>query len=44
MVRTDSGTYLGAFVSAGLLCLVAALMAVFVGRKPAEPVLRPLPA
>lgn len=44
MVRTESGTYLGAFVSAGLLCLVAALMAAFVGRKPSEPVLRPLPA
>jgi predicted MFS family arabinose efflux permease len=44
MVRTDTGTYLGAFVSAGLLCLVAALMAAFVGRKPAEPALRPLPA
>jgi len=44
MIRTDTGTYLGAFVSAGLLCLVAALMAAFVGRKPAEPVLRPLPA
>jgi predicted MFS family arabinose efflux permease len=44
MVRTESGTYLGAFVSAGLLCLVAAMMAAFVGRKPSEPVLRPLPA
>jgi predicted MFS family arabinose efflux permease len=44
MVRTDTGSYLGAFVSAGLLCLVAALMAGFVGRSPREPALRPLPA
>ncbi|SEN13957.1 Sugar phosphate permease [Methylobacterium sp. UNC300MFChir4.1] len=44
MVRTESGTYLGAFVAAGLLCLVAALMAAFVGRKPDAPALRPLPA
>ena len=44
MVRTDTGTYLGAFVSAGLLCLVAALMAGFVGRGPREPALRPMPA
>ncbi|MCJ2090661.1 MFS transporter [Methylobacterium sp. E-005] len=44
MVRTDTGTYFGAFVSAGLLCLVAALMATFVGRSPREPALRPLPA
>ena len=44
MVRTDTGTYLGAFVSAGLLCLVAALMACFIGRDQSEPALRPVPA
>jgi predicted MFS family arabinose efflux permease len=44
MIRTESGTYFGAFISAGLLCLVAALMATFVGRKPAAPALHPLPA
>ncbi|MBE7244229.1 MAG: MFS transporter [Actinomycetospora chiangmaiensis] len=42
--RTGTGTYLGAFVAAGILCLVAAMMALFVGRRP-EPVLsRPVPA
>jgi MFS family permease len=40
----QSGTYLGAFVSAGLLCLVAAIMAAFVGRRPVAPALRPVPA
>ncbi|MDF2597939.1 MAG: major facilitator superfamily 1 [Methylobacterium brachiatum] len=44
MVRTDTGSYLGAFVSAGLLCLVAALMAGFVGRNPRAPALHPVPA
>lgn len=44
MIRTESGTYFGAFISAGLLCLVAAIMATFVGRKPAAPALHPLPA
>lgn len=45
VARTGSGTYLEAFVAAGLLCLVAAMMALFVGRKPeAEPEMQPLPA
>jgi predicted MFS family arabinose efflux permease len=44
VARTGTGTYFGAFVAAGLLCLVAALMSLFVGRRPAEPALRPLPA
>ncbi|WP_246412925.1 MFS transporter [Methylobacterium brachythecii] len=40
LVRTNSGDYFAAFVSAGLLCLVAALMALFVRteRADAEPV------
>lgn len=33
-VRTGTGDYVAAFVSAGLLCLVAALMALFIGRRP----------
>ncbi|MDP4023130.1 MFS transporter [Methylobacterium sp. NEAU 140] len=44
VARTETGTYLGAFVAAGLLCLVAALMALFVGRDRDAPALRPLPA
>ncbi|MCJ2015682.1 MFS transporter [Methylobacterium sp. J-076] len=45
VVRTGSGTYFEAFVAAGILCLVAAMMALFVGRKPeAEGAMRPLPA
>ena len=43
--RTATGTYLEAFVAAGILCLVAAMMALFVGRKTeAEEAMRPLPA
>lgn len=45
VARTGSGTYLEAFVAAGILCLVAAMMSLFVGRRPAdEPGMRPLPA
>ncbi len=45
VTRTETGTYLGAFVAAGILCLVAAMMALFVGRRPEpEPAMRPLPA
>ena len=36
LVRTNSGDYFAAFVSAGLLCLVAALMAMFVGDSGGE--------
>jgi sugar phosphate permease len=32
-LRTDTGSYLSAFVSAGALCLVAAVMVIFVGRE-----------
>lgn len=32
LLRTQSGSYLQAFVSAGLLCFVAALMVLFIGR------------
>lgn len=43
--RTASGTYFEAFVAAGILCLVAAMMALFVGRRPqGEAAMRPLPA
>lgn len=35
-VRTNTGDYFAAFVSAGLLCLVAALMALFIGSKRRE--------
>jgi sugar phosphate permease len=45
VARTGSGTYYSAFVAAGILCLVAAMMSLFVGRRPEEPAaLRPLPA
>ncbi|GEP10146.1 MFS transporter [Methylobacterium gnaphalii] len=47
VVRTNTGDYFAAFVSAGLLCLVAALMALFVGgsRAADEPFLAgPQPA
>lgn len=37
VARTGLGDYSAAFVSAGLLCLVAALMALFVGRDAGEP-------
>lgn len=33
-IRTNTGNYDGAFMAAGLLCLVAALMALFVGTRP----------
>ncbi|UMY17048.1 MFS transporter [Methylobacterium organophilum] len=42
-IRTGTGDYFAAFVSAGLLCLVAALMALFVGRRP-DPAALPAPA
>ncbi|GJE26927.1 MFS transporter [Methylobacterium organophilum] len=42
-IRTGTGDYFAAFVSAGLLCLVAALMALFVGRRP-DPAALPVPA
>ena len=32
LVRTSTGSYLGAFVSAGLLCMVAAVMVLVIGR------------
>ena len=35
LVRTATGSYFDAFFGAGLLCLVAALMALLIGRKPA---------
>ncbi len=31
ILRTDTGDYFSAFFSAGILCLVAAVMAVFIG-------------
>ena len=45
-VRTGTGDYFAAFVSAGLLCLVAALMALFIARHPQAPALagEPRPA
>ncbi len=33
-VRTGTGDYFSAFVSAGLLCLAAAMMALFIGTRP----------
>ena len=45
VARTGSGTYTQAFVAAGILCLVAAMMSLFVGRRPeAEVGMRPQPA
>jgi sugar phosphate permease len=32
-IRTDTGSYLSAFISAGALCLVAALMVITIGQK-----------
>jgi predicted MFS family arabinose efflux permease len=32
-LRTDTGSYLSAFISAGALCMVAALMVIFVGKE-----------
>jgi predicted MFS family arabinose efflux permease len=34
LARTFFGDYLGAFIAAGLLCLAAALLVLFVGRRP----------
>ncbi len=34
VARTGTGTYVQAFVAAGILCLVAAMMSLFVGRRP----------
>src|SRR3954452_10454046 len=33
-IRTGTGDYFGAFVAAGILCLIAAMMALFIGAKP----------
>ena len=33
-IRTGTGDYFGAFVAAGILCLIAALMALFIGARP----------
>ena len=35
-LRTDTGSYLSAFVSAGALCMVAAVMVIFVGKERRE--------
>jgi predicted MFS family arabinose efflux permease len=38
VVRTSTGDYFSAFVSAGALCLVAAMMALLIGRSRRQPV------
>jgi predicted MFS family arabinose efflux permease len=38
VVRTSTGDYFAAFVSAGALCLVAAAMALMIGRRPPQAV------
>jgi sugar phosphate permease len=43
-LRVTLGTYLEAFMLSGLLCLVAALMVLFIGRRRDEDVLVPVPA
>ncbi|HEY1432431.1 MAG TPA: MFS transporter [Stellaceae bacterium] len=43
-LRVTLGTYLEAFLLSGLLCLVAALMVLFIGRRRDEDVLVPVPA
>ena len=36
-LRTETGDYLSAFMSAGALCLVASVMVTFIGRKTVQP-------
>ncbi|MFD0937752.1 MFS transporter, partial [Methylobacterium trifolii] len=43
-VRTNTGDYFGAFLAAGMLCLVAAMMALFIGAKPRPAALAPATA
>jgi sugar phosphate permease len=43
-LRTNTGDYFGAFFSAGLLCLLAAVLALFVGWRPGRSEARPRPA
>jgi predicted MFS family arabinose efflux permease len=38
VVRTSTGDYFSAFVSAGALCLVAAALSLFICRQPRQPV------
>jgi sugar phosphate permease len=40
-VRTGTGDYFGAFVAAGILCLIAAMMALFIGARPKAEVALP---
>jgi sugar phosphate permease len=43
-LRVELGTYLAAFVLSGLLCLIAALMVLFIGRSPVTALPEPMPA
>jgi sugar phosphate permease len=43
-LRVELGTYLQAFVLSGLLCLIAALMVLFIGRSRVAALPEPMPA
>jgi sugar phosphate permease len=44
MIRTSVGTYDSAFVMSGVLCMIAAVMVLFVGRTNSAQSVAPVPA